>query len=108
MLRKLAGKSFLAPYIKTRNSTAAINEIQETDDLSAMLDAALDQALNAVPADRTTDNEQNRPSVITEQDEALAPPQFAEPVEKPEPIERKNQTTKKEEQYVLEEENELF
>jgi len=108
MLRKLAGKSFLAPYIKTRNSTAAINEIQETDDLSAMLDAALDQALNAVPAARTTDNEQNRPSVITEQDEDLAPPQFAEPVEKPEPIERKNQTTKKEEQYVLEEENELF
>lgn len=108
MLRKLAGKSFLAPYIKTRNSTAAINEIQETDDVSAMLDSALDQALDAVPADRTSESEQNRPAVILEPEEDLTPPPFTEPLEKPEPIERKNQTTKEEQNILEEEENELF
>jgi hypothetical protein len=47
MLRKLAGKSFLAPYIKTRNSTAAIEELSESDDVNALLDKALGQAFDA-------------------------------------------------------------
>ena len=51
MLRKLAGKSFLAPYIKTRNSTAAINELSESDDVSAMLDNALEAAYDVLPGD---------------------------------------------------------
>jgi len=51
MLRKLAGKSFLAPYIKTRNSTAAINELSADDDVSSLLDGALDAAFEVVPGD---------------------------------------------------------
>lgn len=51
MLRKLAGKSFLAPYIKTRNSTAAINELSADDDMSSLLDGALDAAFDVVPGD---------------------------------------------------------
>lgn len=49
MLRKVAGKSFLAPYMKTRNSTAAINELSEEDDVSALLANALDDAMDTVP-----------------------------------------------------------
>ena len=51
MLRKLAGKSFLAPYIKTRTSTAAINELSADDDMSSLLDGALDAAFEVVPGD---------------------------------------------------------
>jgi len=51
MLRKLAGKSFLAPYIKTRNSTAAINELSDGDDISAMLDNALEAAYEVLPGE---------------------------------------------------------
>lgn len=51
MLRKLAGKSFLAPYIKTRNSTAAINELSTDDDMSSLLDGAIDAAFEVVPGE---------------------------------------------------------
>lgn len=51
MLRKLAGKSFLSPWIKTRNSTAAVSELDKTDDVSILLDQALGAALDAVPGD---------------------------------------------------------
>ncbi|RPI63011.1 MAG: hypothetical protein EHM48_03150 [Planctomycetaceae bacterium] len=109
MLRKLAGKSFLAPYIKTRNSTAAINELQEDDDVSAMLDAALGQAFDAMPADRKTE----KPAAIPEPSEDLAPPPVAPPAEKPEPVERKKSATKEEaatapESPADDEENLLF
>jgi len=102
MLRKLAGKSFLAPYIKTRNSTAAINELQEDDDVSAMLDAALDQAFDAMPADRPTDDphpEDKRQSsrhAIPEPNDDLAPPPAALPSEKPDLVTRKKPDTKEE------------
>jgi hypothetical protein len=51
MLRKLAGKSFLAPYIKTRNSTAAINELSADDDMGSLLDGAIDAAFEVVPGE---------------------------------------------------------
>lgn len=60
MLRKVAGKSFLQPYMRVRNSTAAMDELSESggaanespaDDLDAVLNDALDNALKAVPCE---------------------------------------------------------
>jgi len=85
MLRKLAGKSFLAPYIKTRNSTAAIQELEETDDVSAMLDAAMDKAFDAMPADREPEYP---PAAIAPEPVGAEPiPEAAPaPAKKPEPV----------------------
>jgi hypothetical protein len=58
MLRKVAGKSFLTPYMRVRNSTAAMDELATDDaatstsmDAADELDAVLDEALRAVPCD---------------------------------------------------------
>jgi len=57
MLRKVAGKSFLQPYIRVRNSTAAMDELSESDEqepvdaLDKVLGSALDDALKAVPCE---------------------------------------------------------
>jgi hypothetical protein len=58
MLRKVAGKSFLQPYMRVRNSTAAMDELstgggdgEPADDLDAVLGNVLDDALKAVPCE---------------------------------------------------------
>jgi len=57
MLSKMAGKSFLRKFIKTRNSTAAKDELstsdgqEPADDLDSVLGSALDDALKAVPCE---------------------------------------------------------
>ena len=54
MLSKMAGKSFLRKFIKTRNSTAAMYELSESTGSSEPadeLDAVLDAALKAVPCE---------------------------------------------------------
>jgi hypothetical protein len=76
MLRKLAGKSFLSPYIKTRNSTAAINELSADDDMSSLLDGALDAAFEVVPGEpeapaHTSEVKQAVEDAIAEEEESL-------------------------------------
>lgn len=59
MLRKVAGKSFLQPFMRVRNSAAAMDELASAncddsnpaDDLDAVLNDALDDALRAVPCE---------------------------------------------------------
>ena len=57
MLRKVAGKSFLQPYMRVRNSTAAMDELstgdgqEPADDLDAVLGNVLDDALRSVPCE---------------------------------------------------------
>ena len=55
MLRKVAGKSFLQPYMRVRNSTAAMDELStdvpESADAADELDTILDEALQAVTCD---------------------------------------------------------
>jgi len=92
MLRKLAGKSFLAPYIKTRNSTAAIEELEDSDDVNTLLDSALNQAFDALsdaPASDPSQEDKRQPSknAISEPPEDLAPPKESAPEKEPEPIE---------------------
>jgi len=94
MLRKLAGKSFLAPYIKTRNSTAAIEELNESDDVNELLDKALGQAFDAfeeTPAQTETPREESpisepEPAAIPEPPADLAPPPAKAPSKKAEKV----------------------
>lgn len=54
MLRKVAGKSFLQPFMRVRNSTAAMDELAESTssgEPADELDAVLDAALQAVPCE---------------------------------------------------------
>lgn len=59
MLRKVAGKSFLQPFMRVRNSAAAMDELSSAngddsspaDELDAVLNDALDDALKAVPCE---------------------------------------------------------
>jgi hypothetical protein len=57
MLRKVAGKSFLQPYMRVRNSAAAMDELstndgqEPADDLDSVLGSVLDDALKAVPCE---------------------------------------------------------
>lgn len=48
MLRKVAGKSFLAPYVKRRNSEEAMEEIRGQKEPERIIDAALDNAMNSM------------------------------------------------------------
>ncbi len=88
MLRKLAGKSFLAPYIKTRNSTAAIEELSESDDVNDLLDKALGQAFDAfdeAPRDEAPVAE-HEPAAIPEPPADLSPPPAKAPSKKPDRV----------------------
>jgi len=54
MLRKVAGKSFLQPFMRVRNSAAAMDELAESagsGEPADELDAVLDAALQAVPCE---------------------------------------------------------
>ncbi len=54
MLRKVAGKSFLQPYMRVRNSTAAMDELSTGDgdcEPADELDNILDDALRSVPCE---------------------------------------------------------
>lgn len=90
MLRKLAGKSFLAPYIKTRNSTAAIEELSETDDVNAMLDSALNQAFDAFEETQeqpaATPQAQPEPQAVTEAPDDIQMPKQKAPEKKSEKV----------------------
>ncbi len=87
MLRKLAGKSFLAPWIKTRNSTAAIGELDKTDDVGSLLDQAIGQAFDAMPADSSPSGPSPNSDPIApapSPDPAALPEVTAEPI--PDPV----------------------
>lgn len=92
MLRKLAGKSFLAPYIKTRNSTAAIEELSESDDVNELLDKALGQAFDAfdeTPAKAPREEAhiaEPEPAAIPEPPADLATPPAKTPSKKPDKV----------------------
>jgi len=53
MLRKAAGKSFLAKYVRVRNSEAAIQEVSGDDpgSIDAMIDRTLDAAMDTLSAE---------------------------------------------------------
>ena len=56
MYAKLAGKSFLGPYMKTRNSAAAIHEMQETPAQSeAMVGMLINRTTEAMTPDAPTE-----------------------------------------------------
>jgi hypothetical protein len=100
MLRKLAGKSFLAPYIKTRNSTAAIEELSEADDVNDLLDKALGQAFGAfeeAPPEPPRD-EEPEPAAIPERPADLSLPSAKVPSKKPDKVPVKVQTPPEEEE----------
>ena len=57
MLRKTAGKSFFSPFIKIRNSVAAMEELRteenEGGDIDSMLDGAIDSAMDNLSVEDT-------------------------------------------------------
>ncbi|MCK4816663.1 hypothetical protein KA005_12910 [bacterium] len=57
MLRKTAGKSFFSPFIKIRNSVAAMEELRteesEGGDIDSMLDGAIDTAMDNLSVEDT-------------------------------------------------------
>ena len=52
MLRKSAGKSFLKKYVRVRNSEAAINEIEQDDNIDNIIDDAMDKAFEVIPGEQ--------------------------------------------------------
>lgn len=60
MLRKMAGKTFLRPFIKVRNSEAAINEIKESEDnIDSLIDNAMEAAFETIPGEKEENTKQD-------------------------------------------------
>jgi hypothetical protein len=64
MYMKLAGKSFLGPYMKTRNSAAAIHEMQEERTPNDVVSALVTRTTEAMTPDAT--DAENQPEQIAE------------------------------------------
>jgi hypothetical protein len=71
MLRKVAGKSFLAPFIKVRNSEAAINEIKESenDNIESMIDNAMNEAMKIIPGEEVIQDDNKNDKKMDNQKE---------------------------------------
>ncbi len=104
MLRKSAGKSFLAKYIRVRNSQAAIDEIRgETDGtekgIEDVLDRALDAAFDQFPEAPDAPDAPDAPP-RTGREEKPAEPSAPEPPEEP-PPEPEKPTAKKDDDVLF-------
>lgn len=82
MLRKSAGKSFCAPFVKVRNSTAAMEELRGEEDqdekkIDDMIDAAIDKAMDqfddaeTIEAEFSVEEEEEQPESEEEIDDLL-------------------------------------
>lgn len=83
MLKKTAGKSFLAQFARVRNSTAAINELKDSATTDELLDSSIDAAFaqfEVVPD--TPEPEAEKPEQVKERK--------VEHAEHPEPDEKKD------------------
>jgi hypothetical protein len=99
MLRKTAGKSFLTRYMRVRNSTAAVNEVDDNDDPGEMLGEAMVAAFTVVPGEPETPPDPPPPD--DDPDDEEPPAAAPAPVEPPKPAPKKPNAARTKEEVAL-------